>query len=191
MGQKLNPGIVEKPFEKKKLRLKFDTCISSPSLRCIRTASLFINKKNIEVNNNLKEIDYGLVEGLTFKRALNLYPYLKEKWNMHQDPKFPKGESTKNVKNRLINFIKKNISVKKLKNSNSVLIVTHNVVMRCLIGIYFKLNINQWHKININHMDMLEFVFLNNKLKINIRRDKFYDLFKDYVYMSNYEKKII
>ena len=191
IGQKLNPRIVDNYIKKKRLYIKFDKCISSPSLRCIQTASLFVIKKKITVNKNLKEIDYGLVEGLTFKNALNLYPQLKEKWNKGKDPKFPKGESTKNVKNRLINFIKNNISTKKLKNAKSVLIVTHNVVMRCLIGIYFNLNINQWYKIKINHMDMIEFVFLNNKLKVNIRRDKFHDLFKDYIHMSNYEKKII
>jgi hypothetical protein len=67
LGQKLNPNIVEKKNNNEFIKIKFDRCFSSPSLRCRETAKIVAKNKKIITNNLLKEIDYGDAEGLNIK----------------------------------------------------------------------------------------------------------------------------
>ena len=53
-----------------------------------------------------------------------------------------------------------------------ICVVTHNVVLRCLIGIYFKVEKKFWYKINIPHLLELEFLINNKIIFPNINRKK-------------------
>ena len=55
--------------------------------------------------------------------------------------------------------------------------MTHNVVLRCLIGDKFNIKMRNWYKIDINYFDLLEFQLEKNKLRTNINRIKFLNLF--------------
>ena len=65
--------------------------------------------------------------------------------------------------------------IKKNKNKK-ILIVTHNVFLRCLIGYKFNLPYYQWYKIEINYSDLLEFIIFKNTIRSNIKRDKIYKI---------------
>ena len=176
LGQKLNPNIVEKKNNNEFRKIKFDRCFSSPSLRCSETAKIVARNKKIITNNLLKEIDYGNAEGLNLKELNQKYPEIIKSWKKALDPRFPKGESLKDVNARLKKFIKNKII---FKNFN-YLIFTHNVVLRCLIGSIYKINKKKWYKININYFDLLEFISKNGRLISNIDRKKYLNIFKKF-----------
>ena len=176
LGQKINPPILK--VNQKKI-FSYYMSFSSPSLRCIQT-SKFYSKNNI-VDKNLKEINYGNVEGLTYENLLLKHQKIIQSWKKKKDIKFPNGESTKDVLIRVKKFINfcKNLQPKKY------LIVTHNVFLRCLLGSYFKIPINSWYLIRLNYGENLKFTIFGKRLFINISRFKFKKIFKKIYENSN------
>ena len=177
LGQKINPPILRKKNFKKK---SYHTSFSSPSLRCIQTSQLY--SENNFINKNLNEINYGDIEGLTYKNLLFNYPDIIKKWKEKKDIKFPNGETTRNVLSRVLNFI--NFS-KKLQPKKKYLIVTHNVFLRCLLGNYFQLPLSKWHLIKLSYGENLKFTISDKRLFINITRNKFKKLFEKIYENSN------
>tara|TARA_B100000963_G_scaffold361948_1_gene401151 strand:+ start:5473 stop:6894 length:1422 start_codon:yes stop_codon:yes gene_type:complete len=177
LGQKLNPVIIDKKNKKEFKNITIKKFYSSPAKRCIDTAKIIGKRRKIIVNKNLKEIDYGDAEGLSLKKLSKKFPLIIKKWKEGLDPKFPNGENTYNVSARLNKFIDNEIIHKEKSNT---LIVTHNVVLRCLIGKYFSINKKDWHKININYFDLLEFKLVNRRIVPNIERKKYLYIFKNF-----------
>ena len=58
--------------------------------------------------------------------------------------------------------------------------MSHNVVLRILIGIFFNINKNEWFKIDIDYLSLYEFLLINNQIIPNIDRRKFTKLFKNF-----------
>ena len=177
LGQKTNPNILDKKIPLEFKNMKIEKCISSPSKRCIESSKLLCKKSNIYINNKLKEIDYGKAENLTFNNFKKKYPRIINMWSQGKDPKFPGGESATNVLYRLNNFLKTELKSNKFKLKKNILILTHNVVLRCLIGSQFNIKMSDWFKININYFDILEFGLEKKELRPNINRIKFFNLF--------------
>jgi bisphosphoglycerate-dependent phosphoglycerate mutase len=98
-------------------------------------------------------------------------------WVKGKDPKFPDGESTQDVIKRLNSFLNNELKLKNLITNKNILILTHNVVLRTLIGSKFNIDMKDWFKININYFDSIEFKLEKNKLRPNISRMKFLDIF--------------
>ena len=182
LGQKKDPPIKNKLKKKQMYTLAF----SSPSLRSIQTTKIFSNK--IKINHLLKEIDYGDVEGLNINHVKKQFPKLIKKWIKYQDPKFPNGESTYDVSLRVKKFLN---LIKKLKNNDNTLIVTHNVFLRCLIGIFFDIPKYNWHKIKINYGETIKVKFLNSNFLIDIDRKKLKTFFKNLYENSSPNKTIV
>ena len=176
LGQNRNPdiNISQTKFKRK---LQCNKIYSSPLKRSDQTAKL-ISKSKIIHDKNLLEINYGKIEGLTIDKLYTKFPKLIKNWKNGEDPKFPSGESQGDVARRLNIFLNKIIR----DNSKKICVVTHNVVLRCLIGIYFKIEKKFWYKINIPHMLELEFLINNKMIFPNINRNKIKILF------SNFEK---
>jgi len=180
LGQKLNPNIIEKKNKNEFIKIKFDKCFSSPSTRCLETARIVCRNKKIITSDYLKEINYGNAEGLNLKELNTKYPQISKSWKKGLDPKFPKGESLKDVSVRLNKFINNElISKKEIKNFNK-LIFTHNVILRCLIGNIYKIKKKEWFKINIDYFDLLEFRLEKRKFVSNIDRKKYLSIFKNF-----------
>jgi ribonuclease H / adenosylcobalamin/alpha-ribazole phosphatase len=182
LGQKLDPKIINKKNTKEFKKIKIDKCFSSPLTRCKETAEILCKKNKIITNKYLKEIDYGDAEGLDLKTFNKKYSFILKLWRKGKDPKFPNGESSIDVLKRLKNFIKIELCSKKIKANKNVLVFTHNVMLRCLIGDNFKIDKTQWFKINIKYFDILEFRIKKNKLLANIDRDKYLSIFKNFYY---------
>ncbi len=180
LGQKLNPNIIKKNNKKEFKNIKFNKCYSSPTIRCIETAKINSKKNNIIVNRLLNEIDYGDAEGLNFNNFKKKFPNIIEKWKQGLDPKFPNGESTSEVHNRLKKFIISELRTVKKNKNNNIIIYTHNVLLRCLIGSCFNIQKKEWFKIYIKHFDLYEFNFEKNRLSNNINRNKYLTIFKNF-----------
>jgi len=114
----------------------------------------------------LESDDYGLVEGLTLKELNDKFPELVQSWQKNEDPKFPDGESQLDVSNRLQNFINKGFT------KNKIAIVTHNVVLRTLLGKVYNQPIYNWYKLNPDHLDEHLFFVFNNVLIPNFTKEQ-------------------
>ena len=86
--------------------------------------------------------------------------------------KYPKGETYKDVRKRVFSLIKK-ISY----NKKNIIIITHNVFIRVLLGIFFKINDKNLYKILINYGQNLNFIWHNKRLYPNFSRLDFLNLF--------------
>jgi len=175
LGQGRNPDI-DRSQIKIMNKIKYKKVYSSPLKRCSQTAQ-FISNNKIFYDKNLLEINYGKVEGLTIKKLKKKFPKLVYNWKNGKDPKFPLGESQADVAKRLNIFLKKIIK----DHNKKTCVVTHNVFLRCLIGIFFKIKKKFWYKINIPHLVEFEFLINNNKIFSNINRKILKILFLNFV----------
>ncbi len=112
-------------------RFSFDRIITSPQLRAKQTAQIVAKSLNLplKVDERLREISYGVLEGKKHEEVKNWEPYLK--WL--EDPvKYPlEGvDDFDDLRKRLESFIKD------LKGED-ILAVTHGGIIRaflCLLG---------------------------------------------------------
>ncbi len=179
LGQGRNPKI--KKYKTNKVRNhNSDLVYTSPMSRCKEMATSLFKDAKIIISNKLNEINYGDAEGLTYKQFKKQFPEIDIKWKQGKDPKFPKGENTKDVLKRLNSFLNElKISIKNVKDINEISVITHNVVLRCLLGNAFNIETKNWHKINIPHNQDLEFLYFNNKYYPNIPRKFLATIFKE------------
>ena len=139
IGQSINPKIIfDKKVNKKIIKDNYDLYFTSHSKRTIQTSKYFIKNKKIQINKLLNEIDYGLAEGKLFSDLKKEFPFYYKQISKNLDYKFPKGENYRMVQNRLAKFIKFILGNKKFQRSK-ILVITHNVVLRNLIGLYLNL----------------------------------------------------
>jgi broad specificity phosphatase PhoE len=96
----------------------------------------------------LEEIDYGHCEGMTASEAREHFPRLAAAWDRGEDPRFPDGESTADVARRLEAFIDGQWD----HDGSDTLTCTHNVVLRCLVGMALNVPRKWWHRLRIGHL---------------------------------------
>ena len=170
LGQKRNPDILLKKMRFKS-KEKYGSIYSSPLKRSISTAKLYGQKKII-INKYLNEINYGDAEGMTFGQYSKKFPEKVRIWKKGKDTKFPAGESTEDVKKRVFKFINNEICTKtRGRKFSRTLVVTHNVFLRCLIGFFLKIDLKDYFKININHLQKFEFLTRGKRIYPNLRRN--------------------
>ena len=183
LGIRRNPGIINKKFTSQKLnflkRKKFKIVYSSSLKRSFETARIFENTENINLSDLLVEKDYGLAEGLNYSQFKKKYPNIISQWNKKKDPRFPSGENDYDILKRLKLFQKLLIrNTKSVTNKSAQIIVTHNCILRCLIGNIFHIPKYLWVKILIKHIDPINFIIKENRLIPNIDR---LNLFKNLI----------
>lgn len=151
LGQGRNPGILKTPAA---LPQKFAQVFCSPLLRTQQTAQALQPGAELHVDPRLAEINYGEVEGLPIKQLASRYPELVAAWSRGEDAPFPGGENTADVAKRLQDFLR-NIHGETV---SPILVVTHNVVVRCLLGSLLGVPMRDWYKLRVNHLDAFEVV---------------------------------
>lgn len=121
---------------------------SSPLIRALQTAESLSKElhPSLEIRQdiNLLEMNYGLCESMTATEALHKYPDLKEAWAQGKDPRFPEGESSADVRARMEEFLSKNMT--------SLAVVTHNVVLRELVGKLIGVPAEKRFQLKIDHL---------------------------------------
>lgn len=114
----------------------FDAVFTSDLVRCLDTTRLIVNipEEQWIIVEELRERSGGVFEGMTYPDIRKMLPPKKYKlWQRDYFEAPQMGESMKDVEERVIPYAKKHIFplVNERKN---VLIVTHEVVMKVLIG---------------------------------------------------------
>lgn len=124
---------------------KPERCICSPLKRCIETIEL-ISQPRYEINSDLREIDFGHWEGMTFGQIQQTDPTAVDRWaNFDPDFSFPGGERIADFLGRVRNAAEALAS----GSEKTVLAVTHGGVMRALICHFLGLQPRQYVLFNI------------------------------------------
>ena len=180
IGQNLNPKLKKVNKEKiKGIRDNLghpDVIFSSPSERCQKTLKLITNKSPI-LKDSLTEIDYGKLEGKDIKYLSSNHPSIIEAWNRGEDPKFPGGENTQDVIKRVKYFMGDLIK----RDERKILVCTHNVVLRSIIGAYLRLPMKDWFKLNVPYLQPIKFIITKyDKFYIDLEANQIKELFKNF-----------
>lgn len=178
LGVGRDPSIV-KTNVKQKIDKDRSIIFSSPMKRCIETVNeLFLNNEPL-LDNRLLEFNYGLAEGLSYIDISKKFPKIKESWDLGEDPPFPNGESTQDVFLRLNSFMNY-LKNETLLEKDNIFVVTHNGVIRCLLGNLLNIEKKHWHRLEIPFGEPLEILFLNGNFHSNISRNKLSNIMKGF-----------
>lgn len=159
LGQRRDPSI--KPnLEIQPFSGTYSRVYSSPARRATETAAFLSPGSTIQTDARIAEIDYGEVEGLHYHELQVTFPDITAAWERSEDPRFPKGENTTDVSERLASFLASLAS-----DDGSALVVTHNVVLKCLLGMLFSVPKHVWHRLRVDHLAPLD-VLLGDSLLI-------------------------
>jgi broad specificity phosphatase PhoE len=161
LGQGRNPGILTPP---EPMLQVFSRVFSSPLLRALETAVALQPNAPLYCDTRLTEINYGVMEGMTFDQLVLKYPELVSAWSRGEDEPFRGGENMADVNCRLVSFLDSICE----DMESSVLVVTHNVVIRCLLGNLLGAPLSLWYKLRIDHLDHFEVIRCGNKLYLNL-----------------------
>jgi alpha-ribazole phosphatase len=112
---------------------KIDFIYSSDLKRALVTAQIIALRHNLEVITcqELREIDFGRLEGLTFDEINRLYPEVARMW-MERDLSlvYPGGESLAELDKRVRQFRSR---LEEHNKEETILIVAHSGVLRTLL----------------------------------------------------------
>ena len=112
---------------------KIDAVYSSNLKRALVTAEIIASKHQLGVITcpELREINFGELEGLAFNEISQTYPELAQFW-VRRNPKlkYPGGDSLEEFTSRVITFLPR---LEKHATRETILIVAHSGVLRTLI----------------------------------------------------------
>jgi len=112
---------------------KIDTIYSSELLRASATAKIIASEHQLDVITctELREFNYGKIEGLTYAEVSQFYPEVTRLWaERSPNVKYPDGESIDELDKRVSKFVDR---LKKHTTEETILIVVHSGVLRILI----------------------------------------------------------
>ncbi len=113
---------------------RIDAIYSSDLQRAWVTAKTIASRHQLDVTicAELREINFGKLEGLNFEESSQLFPEFAAKWKTQRSTniEFPGGESLDQLHSRVSNFVGR---LKKRKAEETVLIVAHAGVLRSLV----------------------------------------------------------
>lgn len=112
----------------------------SPKHRARQTAAILFKHRKHILKPELREVDFGKWEGLYLKEIEAKYPKRYQKWLRHPEQgQFPKGESIRSLKKRVMKFINnliKQYAVPRPVGGNrnkTIAIVTHGIPIKIMV----------------------------------------------------------
>ena len=113
---------------------QIDAIYSSDLKRALVTAKTIASGRQLAVITcaELREINFGRIEGLNFEEISQLFPEFAAKWRLQRDInlEFPGGESFNELNSRVSSFADR---LRKHTDDEAVLVVAHAGVLRTLI----------------------------------------------------------
>jgi alpha-ribazole phosphatase len=129
---------------------KIDAVYASSLGRALQTAEIIAAGRELDVIlcPELWEIDFGLVEGLTFAEISQQFPGIAGDW-FHPDLglRFPGGESFTELNSRVAGFIPR---LAGHAQEETVLIVAHSGVLRLLLCNVLGLEAEHWRQFRLD-----------------------------------------
>lgn len=133
---------------------KIDAVYSSDLRRASVTAEVisFGHKVDIVACPELREVNCGNVEGLTFEEISRLYPDVAESLiNFSLRLRFPGGEGFEEFIARTSKFLDK---LKRHTPSQTILIVSHSGPLRVLICHLLGMDLKHWRQISLDNASL-------------------------------------
>ncbi len=129
---------------------KIDVIYSSDLRRALVTAETIASRHQLAVIAcpELREINYGSLDGLTFEEIKRLYPEVAElcaDWSLQL--KFPDGESVDELKQRVSRFLDR---LKQHAPQQTVLIVAHGGPLRLMVCSLLGIDLRHWRQIHLD-----------------------------------------
>ena len=162
--------------EKIALRLKnekIDRIYSSPLKRCRQTAEIIGKNLDLKISfaSELKEVNFGIFEGLSIKEAKKKYPKLflarqEDKWNF----RIPKGESYKDAAENILKFLKKLPD----KENRNLVLVTHVTIIKIFLKLFSILSLNKIDQIRFPHTSLTVLERKNKKFQALLVNDAYH-----------------
>jgi broad specificity phosphatase PhoE len=132
---------------------------SSTARRALETAERLVPGIPVTHDPRLVEIDYGSAEGLTLSELAARFPTVVRDWELGIDAPFPEGECQDDVLRRLDSAI-----ADLAECAGDSVVVTHNVVLRTLLGSRLDVPRRVWHRIAIGHGEPLESFLIDGRV---------------------------
>lgn len=143
--------------------VRVDRIYSSNMERAIQTARIIFKKRPVYIDKGLKEINFGIFEGLTYKQILQKYPKVYKKWLKRPfSATIPKGERLTTFKKRVLASIQRIVS----DNYASYAIICHGGTISILLNSLLKKK-NFWRYIPKSaSMSIVEYKNGKGKLRL-------------------------
>lgn len=129
---------------------KIDVIYCSDLERAVRTAEIIASGRDVRLVTckELREIDFGEFEGLTFVEVGQRYP--DNDWWTARDAaqKLPRGESVSQLAARVDQFIA--VCLEKHTEEETILVVAHGGSLRTLVCRLLGLSLEHWWQIGID-----------------------------------------
>ncbi|MDP0488754.1 MAG: histidine phosphatase family protein [Fusobacterium sp. JB021] len=158
-----NTGIkqAEKAYDIVK-NLDYDKIFSSNLKRAYETAEILNYKNlNIEISDKIRELNFGIFEGLSYNQISKKYPKELEiatkNWKTYD---FKTGESPLVLQKRAVEFINS------LDKNLNYLIVTHWGIICTVLSYYFSGNLDAYWKFKVNNCGIIIIEFDENNFPI-------------------------
>ncbi len=151
--------LIEKSiFElKKSEKIKVDILFVSPLKRCLETAEILYEAKEVEVVDDLKECDFGDFENKNYLELADNVDY--QKWiDSNGTLAFPNGEGVEQFKNRVVNSF--NQCILTAEGAKTVGFVFHN---GCVMAIMSRLFGGDYYSYSIKNGETKELIMENFK----------------------------
>ncbi|OGO41256.1 MAG: hypothetical protein A2137_03635 [Chloroflexi bacterium RBG_16_58_8] len=150
---------------------KIDIIYSSPLQRAVKTAEAIASRHGLKVSavENLIDFDYGEWQGMTHPEVKEKYAGLYRDWlDTPERVKMPGGESLKNVRERVVPFVKDTAAG---CGEGKIVFVSHRVVLKVLICALLGLGDSCFWNIRMDTAALTRFTFNGNKAVLASHND--------------------
>lgn len=133
---------------------RIDFAYSSDLKRASATAEIICSRHQVNLITcpELREANYGEVEGLTLDEISRLYPEVAESVvNFNLRLKFPGGESFAEFTERVSKFLP---TLKQHSSSRTLLVVSHSGPLRVLVCRLLGIDLNCWWQIRFDNASL-------------------------------------
>jgi alpha-ribazole phosphatase len=133
-------------------KIEYSDIYTSPLKRAYETANI-INTKGYKLHkeDRLKELNFGILEGMTYDEILEKYPEDAKKWhNNWKTYNYRTGESVEDLQNRAVKFIE-SLDF----SSKNIVVVCHFGVINCILSHYFSNGLDGYWKFSPNYAGVI------------------------------------
>jgi broad specificity phosphatase PhoE len=141
-----NKGIWQSKKLAAKLKdIRIDKVYSSDLIRAYQTAKIIFKNNSIEKLADLREMNFGLFEGLKYQDIVRKYPTLYRDWvDNPEKVRIPAGEGLKDLSKR----VKERLSfILSQYEGKTLAVVTHGGPIRVILCDALKFDVNMFWKI--------------------------------------------
>ena len=134
-------------------REKVHKVYSSDTKRALHFAKIAFKGFFIKKTAQLREMNFGIFEGLTHAQLIKKYPKIYKRWLDKPFSAIPKGENLSTFQERIRAFLKRTVMQNKNK---TVAIVTHAGPMKVIVGDILKLKDSRSLNFDLGSLNIIE-----------------------------------